>query len=226
MGLSRVFLALALALPAIPAAARIYCCNDDRGRRVCGDILPAQCQTRAYNEFNTQGVVKKTHEAPLTPEQRVQRDADLARRKHEEHEAAELARRDKAMLASYSSIADIDAKHSRTVANARAEIKAAEEGLEGANARQDKLQKNAERYNNEKKPLPEALKANLRDSQAEILARQTALEAKRKELIKIENDFDHDRRRYIELTGKNHGTAPAPSTPPPASPPASGATGR
>jgi hypothetical protein len=213
MGSPRAFLAFALALFAVPAAARIYCCNDDRGRRICGDILPAQCQTRAYNEFNTQGVVKKTYEAPLTPEQRAQREADLARKKAEEHEAAELARRDKAMMASYSSVADIDAKHSRTVASARAEIKAAEEGLEGAHARQDKLQKNAERYNNEKKPAPETLKANLRDGQAEILARQTSLEAKRKELVKIENDYERDRRRYLELSGKSRGAAPAPSPP-------------
>lgn len=213
MGSPRVFLALTLALFAVPAAARIYCCNDDRGRRICGDILPAKCQTRAYNEFNTQGVLKKAYEAPLTPEQRVQREADLAHKKAEEHEAAELARRDKAMMASYSSVADIDSKHSRTVASARAEIKAAEEGLEGAHARLEKLQKNAERYNAEKKQVPEILRANLRDSQTDILARQAALEAKRKDLVKIENDYERDRRRYIELTGKNQGAAAAPSTP-------------
>lgn len=229
MGSSRAFLALSLALFAVPAAARIYCCNDDRGRRICGDILPAQCQTRAYNEFNTQGVLKKTYEAPLTPEQRVQREAELARKKAEEHEAAELARRDKAMMASYSSVADVDAKHNRTVAAARAEIKAAEEGLEGAYARQSKLQKSTERYNSEKKPIPDALKANLRDSQTDIQARQTSLEAKRKELVKIENDYERDRRRYIELSGKKNGAGAAPSPMPgnpPASPPASAATGR
>jgi hypothetical protein len=213
MGSPRLFLALTLALFAVPAAARIYCCNDDRGRRICGDILPAQCQTRAYNEFNTQGVLKKTYEAPLTPEQRVQHEADLARKKADEHEAAELTRRDRAMMASYSSVADIDSKHSRTVASARAEIKNAEEGLEGAHARQEKLQKNAERYNAEKKQVPEILKANLHDSQADILARQSALEAKRKDLVKIENDYERDRRRYIELTGKTPGAAAAPSTP-------------
>jgi hypothetical protein len=229
MGLSKAFPTLALALFALPAAARIYCCNDDRGRKICGDIVPAQCQSRAYNEFNTQGVLKKTHEAPLTPEQRVQREADLARKKAEEHEAAELARRDKAMMASYSSVADIDAKHNRTVAAARAEIKAAEEGLEGAYARQSKLQKNVERYGNEKKPIPDILKANLRDGQGDIQARQISLEAKRNELVKIENDYVRDRRRYIELTGKKNGAGAAPSSMPgnpPASPPASAATGR
>jgi len=211
MGSLKTCLLFALALSALPASARIYCCNDEHGRRICGDILPAQCQARAYNELNAQGVVKKKVEAPLTPEQRAQRDAELARKKAEEHAAAEQARRDKAMLASYTSVADIDAKRVRTVAGAQADIKTAQERLEAAEARREKLLKSAERYGD--KPMPEALKANLRDSEAELAARQANLVDKKKELVLIEEHFDHDRRRFLELTGKHPGPEAAPAAP-------------
>lgn len=213
MGSLKHLLPLALALSALPASARIYCCTDDHGRRVCGDILPAQCQVRAYNELNPMGVVKKKYEAPLTPEQRAQRDAELARKKAEEKAAAEQARRDKAMMASYTSVADIDAKRVRTVAGARADIKAAEERIEAAQARMDKLRKNAERYESQKKPIPETLKANLRDSEADLVSRNLSLDEKKKELVTIEEHFDHDRRRFIELTSKHPETGAAAPTP-------------
>jgi uncharacterized protein (DUF342 family) len=213
----RLLLPCLLALSALPASARIYCCNDEHGKRVCGDILPAQCQARAYNELNPMGVVKKKYEAPLTPEQRAQRDAELARKKAEEKAAAEQARRDKAMMASYTSIADIDTKRERTVAAARAEIKATEERIESAQTRLDKLRKNAERYDSQKKPLPETLKANLRDSEADLVTRNLALDEKKKELVKIEEHFDHDRRRFIELTSKHpEASAASPAVPAPA----------
>lgn len=212
MGLLKPCLLLALALSALPASARTFCCTDEHGRRVCGDILPAQCQTRAYNEFNAQGVVKKKYEAPLTPEQRAQRDAELARKKAEEHAAAEQARLDRAMLASYTSVADIDAKRARTVAGAQADIKTAQERLEAAQARREKLLKSAERYGGDK-PMPETLKANLRDSEAELVARQATLAEKKKELVLIEERFDHDRHRFLELTGKHPGAEAAPAAP-------------
>lgn len=213
MGSLKHLLTLALAISALPASARIYCCTDDNGRRVCGDILPAQCQVRAYNELNPMGVVKKKYDAPLSPEQRAQRDAELARKRAEEKAAAEQARRDKAMMASYTSVEDIDAKRVRTVASAKAEIKAAEERIEAAQVRLDKLRKNAERYESQKKPIPETLKANLRDSEADLVTRNLTLDEKKKELVTIEEHFDHDRRRFIELTSKHPETgaaAPAP----------------
>lgn len=214
MELLKLLLPMALALSALPASARIYCCTDDQGHRVCGDILPAQCRVRAYHELNAQGVVRQKHEAPMTPEQRAQRDAELARKKAEDKAAAEQARRDRAMLASYTSVADIDAKRVRTVTGARADIKANQERIEAAQVRLEKLRKSAERYSSANKPVPASLASNLRESEADLVARQAALADKEKELVTIEAHFDHDRRRFIELTSKHPETgaaAPAPS---------------
>lgn len=206
----RPLLPCLFALSAMPASASVYCCTDEHGKRVCGDILPVQCQTRAYNEFNQMGVLKKAHEAPLTPEQRAQRDAELARKKAEDRANADQVRRDKAMLASYNSVADIDAKRTRTVAAAKAEIKATQERIEAAQARQAKLKKSVERYTGAGKAVPDSLTSNLREGEADLAARRTALADKEKELLVIEENFDHDRRRFIELTAGQPAPVPAP----------------
>jgi hypothetical protein len=209
----RYLLPLALALAATTGQARIYCCNDDHGRRVCGDILPAQCQKRAYDELNSQGVLKQTHSAPLTAEQRAQRDAELARKKLAEREAAEQAQRDRALLSSYTSVTDIDAKRERTLVGAHADIKNAEERLDAAQTRYERLLNSAARYSNNGKPMPETLKNNLSDSKDDLAARQAALKEKQEELAAIKAHFDHDRRRFLELTGKLRAeTAPASPT--------------
>lgn len=209
MASPRIALTLVLALAAAPAAARIYCCTDSNGRRVCGDILPTQCQTRAYNEMNAQGVVKKRVDAPLTPEQRAQRDAEEARRKAEQKAAAEQFRRDQAMLASYTSVADIDAKRTRTVSAAQADIKALQERLESAQARLDKLRKSANRFTEGNKPIPDGLAANLKESEADVVARRLTIEDKQRELERTQRHFDEDRERFIELTAKKREAPPA-----------------
>jgi multidrug efflux pump subunit AcrA (membrane-fusion protein) len=213
MASPRVALALVLALAAAPAAARIYCCTDGNGRRVCGDILPAQCQTRAYNEINAQGVVKNKVDAPLTSEQRAQRDAEEARRKAEQKAAAEQLRRDQAMLSSYTSVGDIDAKRNRTVSAAQADIKASQDRLESAQARFDKLRQSAERLNSQGKPLPGGLAANLKESEADVVARRLSIEEKQKELVRTQRHFDEDRERFLELTGKKTAETPPAGTP-------------
>ncbi len=206
-------LTLVLALAAAPATARIYCCTDGSGHRVCGDILPTQCQTRAYNEINAQGVVKKKVDAPLTPEQRAQRDAEEAHRKAEEKEAAEQLRRDQAMLSSYTSVADIDAKRVRTVSAAQADINASKERLDSAQARLDKLRASANRFTESKKPIPDGLAANLKESEADVVARRLSIEEKQNELARIQRHFDEDRARFLELTHKQAADAPPAGTP-------------
>ncbi len=201
MALPRYLLPLVIALAAVPAGARTYCCNDEHGRRVCGDILPEQCQKRSYNEYNSQGVLSKQYPGPLTPEQRAQLEAENARKKAAEHDAAEQARRDRALLASYSSVADINAKRTRTITTAQANLHNAEERLSTAQERQQRLARAAERYGD--KPMPEVLRTNIRIAEAELKAAQAALTERKKDIVESQKQFDEDRRRYIELTTKH-----------------------
>ena len=199
---------LALLLPlAVPATAlaTTYCCTTADGKRVCGDIKPPECLSRAYREFGNQGLVVKQYEAPLTPEQKAVRDAELARKLAEERRVAEEERRTRALLASYPSVKDIDQKRDRMLVEAENQLKSTQTRYDNAVARRAELTKELEFYT--KKPVPSALQAQLRDSDTEIADLQTAIEARKKDIADVVERYEDEKRRYqaaIEKRAAGH----------------------
>lgn len=185
---------------AMPVGAVTYCCTTDNGRRVCGDTVPVQCRSRAYQEYSSQGVPTRLHEAPLTAEQRAQREADAARRKAVEDKATDQRRRDRALMASYASTADIDAKRDRMLVVARTSLKLAQERRQAAMDRGKRLRETVQSYQD--RPVPEVLKANLRDNEAELAAQEAAIAAREKEIEAIEARFAEEKDRFIALGGR------------------------
>lgn len=205
--------ATALAMSAA-AQTRIYCCNDAKGRKVCGDFLPAECHGRAYEERDNRGFVSKTVEAPLSAEQQARRDAEALKKQEEVKQAAEERRRTLALLATYSSDKDILAARDRALAELQKNIKQAQQRLDEADKKKKKLDSDKEFYRG--KPLPDQVKADIRDNEKEIAAQKAAVAAKTKEAEEVRARFDEERKRYLELTGKK----PTEDLPPAAGAPA------
>lgn len=204
MGLARFLLfavpAGTMLATALPAAARTFCCNDDAGRRICGDILPAQCQKRAYQEFNSQGVLERQYEAPMTVEQRARHEAEQARRRAADRQVDEQRRRDRALRASYASAKDIDAKRDRMLAEANDALKLAETRHQEAAARKQRLDTEAEFY--VKKPMPAKLAADIRENKEELVAFQAAIDDRKQDAAAIEARFAEEKERYLRLGGR------------------------
>lgn len=194
--LALLLVSLTAALPA-GAAARIFCCNDDHGKKVCGDILPPACVGRAYREIGANGVVVREVEAPLTEEQRALRAVEERRRKDAEEAAKEQRRLDQALLQTYGSEADIEMMRKRAEADTHAGIKAAELKIVEAKKRRQKFEDEAEFY--KKSTVPPEVEKGLKDADFEIQAQQNLIEAKQKELEIIKAKYDEDKRRYLEL---------------------------
>lgn len=182
----------------LPAAARIVCCDVD-GKRTCGDPPPIQCDNRAKTVFNKGGVAKEV-EAPLTAQQRAALDAEAARKKEEEKQAAEQARRDRALLDSYSNEKEVDAARDRSIADIEKNAEQAKNRLESAQAKQQKLEQEKEFY--QKKPLPAHLKKQLEDNEREIATQQKALAQKDVDIAAVRERFAADKQRYLQLSGK------------------------
>ncbi len=194
---SLALLTLGLAF-ALPAAARITCCDVD-GKRTCGDPAPQQCINRAKTVFNQGGVAKEV-EAPLTVEQRASRDAEAARKKEEEQKAAEQGRKDRALLDSYTNEREIDAARDRAIADIEKNAEQAKNRLEAAQAKQQKFDQEKEFYL--KKPMPAYLKQRIDDNAAEVAAQQKALTQKDADIAAVRARFADDRQRYLKLSGK------------------------
>ena len=208
------------------AQTRIFCCDDARGRKVCGDFLPTECQGRAYEERDNKGFISKKVEAPLTAEQQTRRAAEIAKKEEEKKKAGEERRRTLALLSTYSSEKDINSARDRALAELDKNMKQSQQRLEEANKKKLKLAGDKEFYKG--KPLPEQVKAEIRDNEKEIGAQQAAVDAKVKEMEEVRARFADERKRYLELTGKKSSNAvpapaPAPAAVPAAAPAAAAA---
>lgn len=211
MGYLRLFSAAALALVAAPAAAQgqsppakvIYCCDDARGRPVCGDILPPACYGQAYREISPQGTVRRHVAAPLTAEEIARRDAEEQRRREEEARLFVQRRLDQALLETYTGLTDIDVREERALAEVErsvADIRLREIELVEQRARHEK---EAEFY--EGRELPREIETALRMIDAELSAYRSVLETKEAEKDAIRARFAADRRRYAELIAAGEG---------------------
>ena len=211
MSNNRLVLRLAAALLAgsalaAPATARTYCCTDKDGHKICGDTMPPQCEDRAYKEFGEKGKIR-TIEAPLTPEQKAQREAEAARKKETEQAAADQRRMDRALLNTYSSEKDIDAQRDRAVADLGVAVKQAQNKYDAAAKNKQRLDKELEFY--AKKPVPATLKSQIKEAEVEMAAQQKALDDKKKEIDAKRAKFEEDRKRYRELTSDTKPSAAA-----------------
>jgi len=194
---SALLLALGLSL-SFSAAARIVCC-DVNGKRTCGDPPPPQCDARAKTVFGKGGVAKEV-EAPLTAEQRAAREAEEARKKEEERKAAEQARKDRALLNSFSNEKELDAARDRSIADIEKNAEQAKNRLESAQAKQKKFDEEKEFYL--KKPMPANLKKQMEDNEREIATQQKALEQKEIDIAAARARFEADKQRYRQLSGR------------------------
>ena len=185
---------------ALPVEARTYCCTDDAGRRVCGDILPVECQKRPYQEFDGRGMMVRNVEGPVTADERDRREAERLRKREEERQAKEIERSNRALKASYASASDIDAKRDRLLAETNENLKQAQERLDTALAEKQKLDMEAEFY--QKKPMPESLRKGLRDNQEEVARLQATLDEKKRDIAAITARFEDEKKRYLSLGGR------------------------
>jgi hypothetical protein len=149
--------------------------------------------------FGKGGVTKEV-EAPLTAEQRAAREAEVVRKKEEERKAAEQARKDRALLDSYSNEKEIDAVRDRSIADIEKNAEQAKNRLESALAKQKKLDQEKEFY--QKKPLPVQLKKQIEGNEEEIATQQKALAQKDVDIAAARERYEADKQRYLQLSGK------------------------
>ena len=206
--LSLISAAALFALPAFAQEARIYCCDDANGRKVCGDFVPKECERRAYEERDNKGYVINKVEAPLTPEQQARRAAENERKLGEEKIKAEERRRNLALLSTYASEADIDASRDRSLREVDKLIKEAEQAV--VNAEKNFAKTNAEKEFYKGKELPSDLKSKIRDLEAATAAKRVQLDTRKRDIGLVNAKFADERKKFRELKGIT-GASPAPA---------------
>jgi hypothetical protein len=194
---------LGTALCAAPFAAQAqsYRCVGADGKRYYGSTIPQECFQRPVEQLNAQGLVVKRIDPLLAEKERQAKQAADAKKKEDETASRESARRNQALLATYTSEKDIDDARGRALAdNARA-TRETQERIDAIRKRQSGYEKEAAAHKG-RDELPVKLRDDMKQAEDELKAQETLLEAKRREAGNINARYDEDKKRYAQITGK------------------------
>jgi chromosome segregation ATPase len=190
--------ALLVAMPLVAEAQSFRCVGKD-GRRHYGSTVPQECLGQVIEQLNQQGMVIKRIDPEGDEKARAAKEAQAAKKREEEAAAREKGRRNRALLATYSSERDIEDARARALAENAKAVKELETRIEAIRKRQAGHQKELEFYTGKNKPPPR-LAEDMNSAEMELKVQEDMLEAKKHDSETINAKYDADKKRYLELT--------------------------
>jgi hypothetical protein len=218
----RLVIAVASVLMLAPPVvhAQSFRCTGKDGKKYYGQTVPPQCSGMVIEQLSKEGLVIRRIDPEGDEKAKLEKDAELAKKRELDAASKEEARRNRALLATYSSEKDIDEARSRAIANNDKQIREIQVRIDGIKKRQAGYEKEMEFYRDgapkgdpkskSSKP-PSAAKAakpppklmeDMQQAEVALKAQEDLLAAKQKEVDSINAKYDEDKKRYQELTGK------------------------
>jgi hypothetical protein len=216
---------LAAALVLAPLTARAqsggsdstYRCAGADGKKYYGSIIPPQCAGRVIEQMSNQGIVMRRIDPEGDEKMRLAKEAAAAKKRDDDAIAKEVSRRNRALLATYTSEKDVDDARGRALADNEKALKEIEQRIAEIKKRQAAFDKEMEFYKDgaakpgaEKKAKPAApvkeakvppkLLQDINNAQVELSAQENLLALKKKEVDSINAKYDEDKKRFAELT--------------------------
>jgi predicted nucleic acid-binding Zn-ribbon protein len=192
--------ALGLSL-SFPATAKLYKWVDDNGTTHYGETIPPEYANKDREELNKAGRVVNTMEV-MTPERRLAKQQEDAKKREAELAAQEQKRHDRTLLNTYSSVEEIDLARQRSMQQVDARINFLNSSVDSAQSRIISLQKEADNYTTRNRKIPNSLSDDLQEAQERLAKLQQDLEKPVAAKAELNARFDADKARYMALTGK------------------------
>ena len=202
MKAAAIVLAAGLALAPFAADAQSYRCTGKDGKKYYGQSVPPQCLGMPVEVLNSQGMVTKRIDAAASAAEREQKAAEEEERKKREAVTKEEGRRNRALLATYTSAKEIDNARARALEENQFAVKDVENKIALLKKRRADLTKELDFYQGKNKP-PVKLGQDIKDAEIDIAAQEGLLAAKKREVDVINTKYDDDKKRYLELTKAN-----------------------
>lgn len=198
-----VIAALGLGFPTFTVeAAKIKKCKDAQGKWHYGDQAADECERSKIIELSGEGVKTKEIRAPATEEELAARELEKAEMEAVKKRAAEQARIDRQLLATYGHEDDIIYIRDRKLVQIESTIAAATATLKPLRAALVRMEKEAASAK-EGSQVAKDLKAQIIKTKQQIARHETAMGAKRQEQEAIRAQADADLKRYRELKSKS-----------------------
>jgi len=215
---ARTIVVLALVALPLAASAQSFRCVGKDGKKYYGSTIPAQCVGQPIEQLNAQGTVIRRIDPEGDEKVRAAREAEAAKKREEDALAKEQSRRNRALLATYTSEKDIDEARKRALSDNDKAIQEVERRIADIRKRQAGYEKEMEFYKDGRpaadkgKPRPAGAAApavaqppaklleDIKTAEVDLKLQQDALEARKKQVEVINAKYDEDKKRYLELT--------------------------
>jgi hypothetical protein len=178
-----------------------YRCVGKDGRKYYGSTLPQQCLGQPVEQLSTSGIVVRRISPEGDEKERLAKEAAAKKKREDEAAAREASRRNRALLATYTSEQDIDEARSRALADNEKAVRDVELRIDAIKKRQASYDKELEFYKGNSR-APARLQDDIRDAEIDLQAQEDVLVAKKKDANNINARYDDDKKRYRELTGR------------------------
>jgi vacuolar-type H+-ATPase subunit H len=192
-----------------PKEQYTYRCTGKDGKKYYGQTIPQACLGQPMELINKQGLVVKRIDPEGDEKARIAKEAEAEKKRELEAAQKDAQRRNRALLATYTSEKDIEESRKRALSEHHKQVQEVEKRIDEIKKRQARFGKDLEVYKEAGKGEPPArLREEITNAEIDLKAQQGLLDAKKKEAAGINARYDEDRRRYREATG----TAPRAST--------------
>ena len=195
----RIVLVFAIATLSFAAEAQSYRCTGKDGKKYYGQSVPPACLGMPVEQLNAQGLVTKRFDAAASAAEREKKAVDDEDRKKREAVTKEDGRRNRALLATYTSEKDIDSSRGRALQDNEVAVKDIQGRIDTLRKRQDELKKELDFFQGKNKP-PAKLNDDIRNTDFDIKTQEELMATKKKEVALINSRYDDDKKRYGELT--------------------------
>ena len=191
-----------LFLTAMPGLlhAQIYVCKDSAGRTISADHAIAECAARPMRELGNNGVTKREIPAPLTAEQKHQRQLAAEHLQVEEELSMQQRRRDLAMLERFRNENEIETARARALEDIQKNIKHEGTMLTLAERRFKDAQTEGE-HRKDKNGRPLLPTRQFEDAKNAFNVETELMRQQQINLSKVDTWFDETLKRYRELMG-------------------------
>lgn len=181
------------------AHAQIYVCKDAIGRTISSDRQISECADRAVRELSRTGLLKREIPAPLTAEERRQKQLQEKKERAEAEALEEQQKSDRAMLARYRSEADIEKGRQLLLDQAQEHGKRNKGLLEAAELQLRQAQADMETSRKGNAKPTGDLAGRIDAAALDVAERKKIMQEDEAEIARINEKFDQTLNRYREV---------------------------
>lgn len=199
---------------AAPVQKKVYCWNEG-SRKICSDAIPAEASNAARTEISAKsGLATGQVARALTEDERADAAVSAAASRRQAEAEAIQARRDLAMVESYTAEADLRRAYGERTTLVDETIKASQMGLSNQRLSLIALLRQAGDWELDKKPVPKTLAASILKQHNDLIRQQQILADQQQDRTTLGAELDDAVARYRALKASTTNATATPGTPP------------